>query len=74
MLYVLINKNKFVYVGKSNHIKQRIAAHKKDKVFDRHIRLYSNREDIKEVQLINKLKPTHNKRLGGYRLRILAGC
>ena len=65
-VYLLYNKSKVVYVGKSKNIKNRVIKHRKDKYFDS-VKSIIFKDDgmvnIYEPYLIQKYNPMYNKDL-----------
>ena len=62
-VYLLIDDQQVVYIGKTTNLFQRVAAHQTDKQFDsiRFIRLHHGDLDIWERELIAQMTPKYNK-------------
>lgn len=66
LVYVLIDNNKIVYVGRSTNLKARLRQHRKDKVFDRfEYKICANHNEMKDLEalLIQQFKPKYNVRV-----------
>jgi len=64
VVYFLIHEDEIVYVGFTNNIHFRLAAHKADKMFDRFYTIeFETKEEglLFEKQYIKKFKPLYNR-------------
>lgn len=62
-IYFLVRGETVVYIGSSRNVLPRIAAHKKDKVFDSYFIVEANEDDLLniETEYIAEFTPEYNR-------------